>query len=236
MTKKKSKLAIIHYHGDEVKKIGKAPTGFPLQVQVRYKKAKTVFASRLGIRYVSSNTFRLEALRESREIADKLINQEINYIEKVRDYFEEKLKLPFKPGFLLDPILEDSFLGSMESFFDKQIVKYDVEKILVSKSVDSLYILDKVRTLRLIRFIKTINPRIFEEIIQKRNNYEVFKAYEEFLLIQGKFPEEEVDKLSFRLMEVDEGSTLHNFKLSFNQMLDDEILAYLEFKHLTSKE
>jgi hypothetical protein len=224
---KKTKLVIIHYFGDEVRNIGKSPTGFPLQVQVRYKKIKTVFASRLGIKYANESVYNIDSLRFYPEISKEIITKEIKYIHLVRDYFEDQLQVSFDPRILINPVLENFFIESVENFFNSFFHKYYLEKIIRKYVSEADHICASTSTVRLLLFIKDLNPLLFEELISLFDYKEIFDSYILFREIEYGTVEEKMSKLSFRLMKTPEQQELKKIKQWFDKKFDEEILSYI---------
>lgn len=239
--KKKSKLAIQHYYNEEVEKLGKSPSGFPIQVLVRYKNVMTIFSSRIGMRYSNLGAHYEQAIRDYSDIAEKIIKDEKNYIIKVRDYIEDKLGKVFKPPILVKTSLEVYFLKNIKEYFDSYFDKYDFEVVLYQRGlrvgVEILHIIGPTKYLHNLYqekndTISAINGKVdlkstFDSIVEKRDYKLTFEAFLQVLEIQDKI--ESLDLLSFRLLEVEESPSLVDFKKSFDQKFDEDVINILKY-------
>lgn len=217
---KKSKLTIKHFYGEEeLKKIKVSPTGFPLYVMVRYKRVKSIFASRVGIRFANSRSQNDFELRHYPEVAKSIMQEETKYIENVREYFEEFLGVEFKPSVLTNPVLEYQCWQKVEDFFNSLPVIYSIEKVLSNKSWACLKLLNAAGPMVLMDALKDLNVDVFEELMELDNNRELFNYYQLFKSIG----DEEVNRLEFRIMDFGDDSNTREFKSWIDQKFDKEI-------------
>ncbi|MEX2591806.1 MAG: hypothetical protein WD426_03460 [Anditalea sp.] len=225
---KKSKLSIKHIYGEEeLKKLKVPPTGFPLYVQVRYKGVKKLFASRVGIKFASSHAVNKEELRHHPEVAQKIIEEETKHIEDVREYFEEVLGLEFKLSTLTNPYFEYSCWQKVEDFFNSLPNTYLIEKVLLERSGSwaSVRLLKAAGPIFLMDALQDLNIEIWEKLMGLSNNRELFDYYQLFKSIG----DQDVNRLQFRIMNIENGEKERNFKSWIDKKFDEEIKK-MEFK------
>lgn len=218
---KKSKLAIKHYYGDELEKIGKSPTGFPLYVMVRYKNVKTKYASRLGIRFASKVVGNEEVLRSYPDQMQQVIKEEVAHIEMLRDYFEDHLELEFKPSVLVNHLLEHISLEKVVDFFDTRPKQYSysIESILLERSSDLVDLYKAAGPMRFLAGVEHLNKALFEELLDILDNRIYFNYYQ---LFKSAFPVE-LNRLQFRLAEVSGDAQIKEFKVWMDKKFDEEM-------------
>ncbi len=218
---KKSKLAIKHYYGDELEKIGKSPTGFPLYVMVRYKNVKTKYASRLGIRFASKVVGNDEVLRSYPDQMQQVIKEEVAHIEMLRDYFEDHLELEFKPSVLVNHLLEHISLEKVVDFFDTRPKQYSysIETILLERSSDLVDLYKAAGPMRFLAGVEHLNKALFEELLDIFDNRIYFNYYQ---LFKSAFPVE-LNRLQFRLEEVSGDTQIKEFKVWMDKKFDEEM-------------
>lgn len=218
---KKSKLAIKHYYGNELEKIGKSPTGFPLYVMVRYKNVKTKYASRLGIRFASKVVGNDEVLRSYPDQMQQVIKEEVAHIEMLRDYFEDHLELEFKPSVLVNHLLEHISLEKVVDFFDTRPKQYSysIESILLERSSDLVDLYKAAGPMRFLAGVEHLNKALFEELLDISDNRIYFNYYQ---LFKSAFPVE-LNRLQFRLEEVSGDKQIKEFKVWMDKKFDEEM-------------
>ena len=227
--KRENKLTVQHFYNEDVLKIGRSITGFPIQVRVRYKGVMTIFSSRLGIRYANSQVHGDELIRNFPDIADKIITQEIQYISQVKTYFENKLGLPFNPQVLVNTGIEVEFLKSVVDYFNSKFLRYDFVKVLSVYNSSITHLIEDVRVspIDLLNLIKALNTDVYERIIGKRNYRFIFDSFEELKMMSYQVPFEEMSLIAFRLLNIENNSSINKFKSEFDQMFDEKILHLL---------
>ncbi|MBS9522390.1 hypothetical protein KI659_00025 [Litoribacter alkaliphilus] len=220
---KKSKLAIQFFHGEDLKKIGKSLTGFPLYVIVRYKRAKVTYTSHFAVRLVRDNPYYLDQLRTDRSLLDRLIEKETNYISLFRDYIEEIVSVTFQPQMLTQHAsLNTLFVESMLKYFNSLPLMYALETKLREKSSYAFDLLDQTPIMILLGFLKDTNSELFDELVEIGKCDTFFKAYEDYREALQSYPEDDINKLQFRMMKFEKASELNNFKTQFDQKFDAE--------------
>lgn len=218
---KKSKLAVKHYYGKELEKIGKSPTGFPLYVMVRYKNVKTKYASRLGIRFASKVVGNEEVLRNYPEQMEQVIREEVKHIEMLREYFEDHLDVEFKPSILVNHLIEHICLEKVVDFFDTRPKQYSysIETVLGQRSSDLVELFKAAGPMRFMSGVLHLNKALFEELLDIFDNREYFNHYQ---LFKSAFSVE-LTRLQFRLEEVHGDEQLRKFKAWMDLKYDEEM-------------
>src|SRR5690606_30822527 len=208
---KKSKLAVKHYYGNELEKIGKSPTGFPLYVMVRYKNVKTKYASRLGIRFASKVVGNEEVLRHYPDQMEQVIREEVEHIEMLRGYFEDYLELEFKPSILVNQLVEHISLEKVVDFFDTRPKQYSysIETVLLERSHDLVDLCEAAGPMGCLAGVQHINKVLFEELLGIFDNREYFNYYQ---LFKSAFSVD-LTRLQFRLEEVHGDEQLMGLKV-----------------------
>ncbi|WP_439488992.1 hypothetical protein [Algoriphagus sp.] len=216
---KKSKLAIKHYHGKELEKIGKSSTGFPLYVMVRYKNVKTKFASRIGMKFVNDHDGDLGAL--DREVS-RIIEEEVNYIEMLRDYFEDTLKVEFTPSIIVNEAYEKVTLERVVDYFDYIFEDRVVKEILWNINQDLAELYDVAGPVRFLSALRHLDTELFSRIMNVPAIKEVFDYYLEYkslnwpevTRLQVRMADEEGERVSSKLRKwLDEkfDAEMHHF-------------------------
>src|SRR5690606_33405777 len=179
---KKSKLAVKHYYGNELEKIGKSPTGFPLYVMVRYKNVKTKYASRLRIRFASKVVGNEEVLRNYPDQMEQVIREEVRHVEMLREYFEDHLEVEFKPSILVNHLIEHISLEKVVDFFDTRPKQYSysIETVLRERSPDLVELYKAAGPMRFMSGARHLHKSIFEELLDILDNREYFNYYQLF--------------------------------------------------------
>jgi hypothetical protein len=240
---KERKLVIIHYYGDDIKKIGKSPTGFPLQVQVRYKKLKTVFSSRLGLRYANLNVLGEQKIRDyfqissmglgyedSTEFTKKIIQDEISYIQNFRIYFENQLGIEFNPSYLCSIDFDNWFLESITDYvsnmIDSEFKNLEFQDNDMGQFFTKLQNTNTMNVLTVLRVLETVNFDFFNYLInfgELRFFYSIFQILTDELNLDRNG----VTLLEFRLIDFSENLRLKQFKLFFDNLFDHKVSEIL---------
>jgi len=227
--KGESKLTVQHFYNEDVLKIGRSITGFPIQVRVRYTGVMTIFSSRLGLRYANSHVNGEELIRKSPDIADKIINEEIQYISHVKTYFENELGLPFNPQVLVNTGIEGEFLKRVVDYFNSKFLRYDFVQVLGVYSSSTFKLLEDIRVspIDLLDLIKALNTEVYEKIIEKSNYKFIIDSFEKLKIMSYPVSFKEMSLIAFRLLNIDNESSISKFKSEFDQMFDAKILQLL---------
>jgi len=221
----KSKLAIQFFHGEDLKKIGKSLTGFPLYVIVRYKRNKATYTSHFASRLVQENSYYLDQLRTDLSLIERLIANETRYINLFRDYIEKVARVDFQPQMITQyASLNTLFVESMLKYFDSLPLVYAIKGTLQEKSSYALDLLDQASIMIVLGFLKDTNSELFEELLKIGRSEIFFKAYEAYRENFKYTPEADLYKLQFRMMKIDQGSELYEFKSLFDQKFDSEAI------------
>lgn len=225
--KKKSKLTIKHYYREEVGKLIKGKEGFPLYVVVTYKRVRTVFKSRFAVLYTNSKLGNEQQLRESTEIAELIIKEDVEFIEQVFYYFEKMMNLEFKGGILINNSFFQLCNQNSLSFFNSKISEYDIESVLSSYvSIKDAMELSSLGSMKVLRIFEKVNIDIYNDLIKKRGYFSnVFQAFKTLLI-----NENEINYLKFRLLEVEKESEFYDLKIEFDEMFDR--LVIFEYERL----
>ncbi|MBB6326930.1 MULTISPECIES: hypothetical protein [Algoriphagus] len=216
---KKSKLAIKHYHGNELEKIGKSATGFPLYVMVRYKNVKTKFASRIGMKFVKDHDGDLSAL--DREVS-RIIEEEVKYIEMLRDYFEDSLEVEFTPSMIVNEAYEKVTLERVVDYFDSIFEDREVKEILWNINQDLAELYEVAGPVRFLSALRHLDSELFSRIMNIPEVKEVFDYYLEYkslnwpevTRLQVRMADEEGERVSSKLRKwLDEkfDAEMHHF-------------------------
>ncbi|WBL42350.1 hypothetical protein PBT90_16565 [Algoriphagus halophytocola] len=220
---KKTKLAIKHYYGKELEKIGKSSTGFPLYVMVRYKNVKTKFASRIGMKFVKDHDGDLSAL--DREVS-RVIEEEVNYIEMLRDYFEDSLEVEFIPSMIVNDAYEKITLERIVDYFDSIFEDREVKEILwnINQDLAELYVV--AGPVRFLSALRHLDLELFSRIMSIPAVKEVFDYYLEYKSLNWP----EVTRLQFRMAD-DEGEGVSSkLKKWLNEKFDTEMHHFYHLK------
>lgn len=219
---KKTKLAIKHYHGKELEKIGKSLASFPLYVMVRYKNAKTKFASRLGIRFVRENGGDLSALNQFNQDVIRLIEDEVKYIEQLRDYFEDVLGVEFTPSTVVNEVFENAALEKVIDYFDQVFEERELIEILAGIDQDLVDLFDAAGPTRFLSGLKHLDLALFQrfmEIEEVRRVFDYFRIYKSL-----NWPE--VNRLQFRMAVIEEDQNIAGLKKWMDDRFDSEMSHY----------
>lgn len=219
---KKTKLAIKHYHGKELEKIGKSATSFPLYVMVRYKNAKTKFASRLGIRFVNENGGDSSILSNFNRDVISLIEEEVKHIELLRDYFEDVLGVEFTPSMVVNEVFENTALERVIDYFDQVFEEKELIEILAEIDQDLIDLLDAAGPTRFLSGLKHLDLALFQqcmEIEEVRRVFDFFRIYKSL-----NWPE--VNRLQFRMAIIDGDQNIAGLKKWMDDRFDSEMSHY----------
>lgn len=219
---KKTKLAIKHYHGKELEKIGKSAASFPLYVMVRYKNVKTKFASRLGIRFVNENGGDAAVLSNLNREVISIIEKESKHIELLRDYFEDVLAVEFTPSMIVDEVFESTTLEKVIDYFDQIFEENELRAVLAEINQDLIDLLDAAGPCRFLSGLKHLDLALFQrfmEIEEVRRVFDFFRIYKSF-----NWPE--VNRLQFRMAVIDENQNIAGLKKWMDDRFDSEMLHY----------
>lgn len=219
---KKTKLAIKHYHGKELEKIGKSTASFPLYVMVRYKNLKTKFASRLGIRFVNENGGESSILSNFNRDVISLIEEEVKHIELLRDYFEDVLAVEFTPSMVVNEVFENTALEKVIYYFDQVFEEKELIEILAEIDQDLIDLLNAAGPTRFLSGLKHLDLALFQrcmEIEEVRRVFDFFRIYKSL-----NWPE--VNRLQFRMAVIDENQNIAGLKKWMDDRFDSEMLHY----------
>lgn len=216
---KKSKLAIKHYHGNELEKIGKSSAAFPLYVMVRYKNVKTRFASRFGIRYVKQNGGDATALSSFNREVTNIIDADVKHIEMLRDYFEDCLGVEFTPSMVVDEFYESTALENVADYFDQILDDKELRVILINIDQDLIDLLDAAGPIRFLSGLRHLDLGLFGKAMEIETVKEVFEYY----VIYKSLSWPEVNRLRFRMTEIDGDQNLTRLKKWLDERFDAEM-------------
>lgn len=223
---KKSKLAIKHYHGKELEKIGKSSTGFPLYVMVRYKNVKTKFASRIGMKFVNDHDGDLGAL--DREVS-RIIEEEVNYIEMLRDYFEDILEVEFTPSMIVNEAYEKVTLERVVDYFDSIFEDREIKEILWNINQDLAELYEVAGPVRFLSALRHLDSALFSRVMNIPAVKEVFDYYLEYKSLNWP----EVTRLKFRMIDEEEEGVSSNLRKWLNEKFDAEMHHFYHLKPIT---
>jgi hypothetical protein len=226
---KKSKLAIKHYHGRELEKIGKSETGFPLYVMVRYKNVKTKFASRLGIKYVKQNGGDAGILSSyNRDIID-VIEAEVKHIELLRDYFEDYLAVEFTPSMVVNELYETTALENVVDYFDLIFEDKELKKILLEIDQDLIDLLDAAGPVRFLSGLRHLDLSLYDKTMKIEEVKEIFEYYETYKSLHSP----EVNRLQFRMVDIDGDQNIVRLKKWLDEKFDSEMRHFYNIKPIS---
>ena len=220
---KKSKLAIKHYYGKELEKIGKSSTGFPLYVMVRYKNVKTKFASRIGMKFVKDHDGDLGAL--DREVS-RVIEEEVNYIEMLRDYFEDSLEVVFTPSMIVNEAYEKVTLERVPDYFDSIFEDREVKEILWNINQDIAELYEVAGPVRFLSALCHLDSELFSRIMNIPAVKEVFDYYLEYKSLNWP----EVTRLQFRMADEEGEGVSSKLRKWLNEKFDEEMHHFYYLK------
>ena len=223
---KKSKLAIKHYHGKELEKIGKSSTGFPLYVMVRYKNVKTKFASRIGMKFVKDNDGDLASL--DREVS-RVIKEEVNYIEMLRNYFEDTLEVEFTPSMIVNDSYEKVTLERVVDYFDSIFEDREVKEMLWSINQDIAELYEVAGPVRFLSALRHLDSELFSRIMNIPAFKEVFDYYVEYKSLNWP----EVTRLQFRMADEEGEGVSSKLRKWLNEKFDAEMHHFYHLKPIT---
>ena len=218
---KKAKLAIKHYHGKDLEKIGKSVSSFPLYVMVRYRNVKTKFASRLGIRFVNENGGDSSVLSNFNKEVISIIEAEVKHIEMLRGYFEDVLAVDFTPSILVSQVYENTSLEKVVDYFDQIFEEKDLREILGQINQDLIDLLDAAGPTSFLAGIQHLDSSLFQRIMKIDEVGQVFQFYKIYKSLNWP----EVNRLQFRMAEISEDQNVVGLK----QWLDDKF--DIEMRH-----
>ncbi|MBS4071462.1 MAG: hypothetical protein KGZ90_09055 [Algoriphagus sp.] len=216
---KKTKLAIKHYHAKELEKIGKSSSSFPLYVMVRYKNAKTKFASRLGIRYVNENGGDPSILSHFSQNVTDIIEAEVKHIVLLRDYFENVLGVEFTPSMVVNEHYENASLEKVLDYFDQIFEDKAMRVILSEINQDLIDLLDVAGATRFLSGIQHLDLGLFQRIME----FEEVKQVFEFFKVYKSLNWPEVNRLQFRMVNLNEDQRLSGLKKWLDEKFDAEM-------------
>ncbi|MDI1324494.1 MAG: hypothetical protein PSV36_17235 [Algoriphagus sp.] len=223
---KKTKLAIKHYHGKELEKIGKSSASFPLYVMVRYKNAKTKFASRLGIRFVNENGGNPAILSNLNRDVIRLIEEEAKHIEMLRDYFEDVLAVEFTPAIVVNEVYENTTLEKVLDYFDQIFDDKELREILLEINQDLVDLLEASGPVRFLSGLRHLDLHLFGKIMKIKDAKEVFDYYEFYKSLHWP----EVKRLQFRMAEFDGDESLIGLKKWLDDKFDNEMRHFYDLQ------
>lgn len=225
---KKTKLAIKHYHGKELEKIGKSAASFPLYVMVRYKNAKTKFASRLGIRFVNENGGDPAILSNLNRDVIRLIEEEAKHIEMLRDYFEDVLAVEFTPSMVVNEVYENTTLEKVLDYFNQIFEDKELREILLEIDQDLVDLLEASGPVRFLSGLRHLDLHLFGKIMKIKDAKEVFEYYELYKSLHWP----EVKRLQFRMAEFDGDEGLIGLKKWLDDKFDTEMRHFYDLQPL----
>lgn len=223
---KKSKLAIKHYHGKELEKIGKASNRFPLYVMVRYKNVKTKFASRLGMRYVNESGIDAGAFASSNRELNSIVKEEEKYIELLRDYFEDCLGVDFVPSMIVNDAYEKSALEKVADYFDLIFEGKELREVVARVHLDLEELLNAAGPTRFLSGVKHLDLSLFERLMNIQEVKELFGYFEIFKSLNWP----EVYRLQFRMTEIEDNEEVTKLKIWLDEKFDIEMRHYYNLK------
>lgn len=223
---KKTKLAIKHYHGKELEKIGKSSASFPLYVMVRYKNAKTKFASRFGIRFVNENGGNPAILSNLNRDVIRLIEEEAKHIEMLRDYFEDVLAVEFTPAIVVNEVYENTTLEKVLDYFDQIFDDKELREILLEINQDLVDLLEASGPVRFLSGLRHLDLHLFGKIMKIKDAKEVFDYYEFYKSLHWP----EVKRLQFRMAEFDGDESLIGLKKWLDDKFDNEMRHFYDLQ------
>lgn len=216
---KKTKLAIKHYHAKELEKIGKSASSFPLYVMVRYKNVKTKFASRLGIRYVNQNGGDSSILSLLSPEVTAIIEAEVNHIELLRDYFEDVLKVEFTPSMVVNEHYENASLEKVLDYFDQIFEDKAMRGILAEINQDLIDLLDAAGPTKFLSGIQYLDLGLFQRIMDLDEVKQVFDFFQIYKALNWP----EVNRLQFRMVNLNDDQKLSGLKTWLDEKFDAEM-------------
>lgn len=225
---KKTKLAIKHYHGKELEKIGKSASGFPLYVMVRYKNVKTKFASRLGIQFVNQNGGDPAVLSDLNRDVINLIEEEAKHIEMLRDYFEDVLAVEFSPSMVVNEVYENTTLEKVIDYFDQIFEDKELREILLEIDQDLVDLLEASGPVHFLSGLRHLDLHLFRKIMKIEDVKEVFEYYELYKSLQWP----EVNRLQFRMAEIDGEENIIGLKKWLDDKFDTEMRHFYDLQPL----
>jgi len=223
---KKTKLAIKHYHGKELEKIGKSAASFPLYVMVRYKNSKTKFASKLGIRFVKENGGDPSILSNFNRDVISLIEEEVKHIELLRDYFEDVLAVEFTPSMIVDEVFENTTLEKVIDYFDQIFEENELRAVLAEINQDLIDLLDAAGSCRFLSGLKHLDLTLFQRLMKIEELKEVFDFYKIYKSLNWP----EVSRLQFRMTNLKEDQSLSGLKKWLDEKFDAEMRHFRDLK------
>ncbi|UZD21200.1 hypothetical protein [Algoriphagus halophytocola] len=223
---KKSKLAIKHYHGKELEKIGKSSSGFPLYVMVRYKNVKTKFASRIGMKFVKDYDGDFGAL--DREVS-RIKEEEVNYIEMLRNYFEDTLEVEFTPSMIVNEAYEKVALERVVDYFDSIFEDREVKEMLWSINQDIAELYEVAGPIRFISALRHLDSALFGKIMNIPAVKEVFDYYLEYKSLNWA----EVTRLQFRMADGECDGVSSKLRKWLDEKFDAEMHHFYHLKPIT---
>lgn len=224
--KKKNKLAIKHYHGKELEKIGKTSNSFPLYVMVRYKNVKTKFASRLGMQFVKESGDDSEVLESINRELDTIIEAENRHIEMLRDYFEDCLEVEFVPSMIVNESYEKAALEKISDFFDVIIEGNELREFVADVHLDLEELLKAAGPTRFLSGVKHLDFSLFERLLKIDEVKELVGFYEIFKDLHWP----EVNRLQFRMTEIKDNDEVIKLKKWLDEKFDAEMRHYYNLK------
>lgn len=225
---KKTKLAIKHYHGKELEKIGKSASGFPLYVMVRYKNVKTKFASRLGIQFVNQNGGDPAVLSDLNRDVINLIEEEAKHIEMLRDYFEDVLAVEFSPSMVVNEVYENTTLEKVIDYFDQIFEDKELREILLEIDQDLVDLLEASGPVRFLSGLRHLDLDLFNKLLKLEDVKEVFEHYEIYKSLHWP----EVNRLQFRMADLDGVEKIVRLKKWLDDKFDTEMRHFYDLQPL----
>lgn len=223
---KKSKLAIKHYYGKELEKIGKTSNSFPLYVMVRYKNVKTKFASRLGMLFVKEAGGDAGALASFNRELVEIIAAEEKHIELLRDYFEDCLGVDFVPSMIVNESFEKAALEKVADYFDLIFEGKELMDLVAGVHLDISELLDAAGPTRFLSGVKQLDYSLFQRLMTIEEVKELFDYFEIFKSLHWS----EVNRLQFRMTEIEGGNDVFRLKAWLDEKFDSEMRHFYNLK------
>jgi hypothetical protein len=223
---KKSKLAIKHYHGKELEKIGKTSNSFPLYVMVRYKNVKTKFASRLGMLFVKEAGSDAGALASFNRELVGIIAAEEKHIELLRDYFEDRIGVDFVPSMIVNESFEKAALEKVVDYFDLIFEGKELRDLVAGVHLDLSELLDAAGPTRFLSGVKHLDHSLFQRLMTIEEVKELFGYFEIFKSLHWP----EVNRLQFRMTEIEGGDDVFRLKAWLDEKFDSEMRHFYNLK------
>ncbi|WP_332911782.1 hypothetical protein [Algoriphagus boritolerans] len=146
---------------------------------VRYKNAKTKFASRLGIRFVNENGGESSILGKFNRDVISLIEDEVKHIELLRDYFEDVLAVEFTPSMVVNEVFENTALEKVIDYFDQVFEEKELIEILAEIDQDLIDLLNAAGPTRFLSGLKHLDLALFQRFMEIEEVRRVFDFFQD---------------------------------------------------------